>query len=531
MPNLSNSQTIKSLTITSKFTAGVFLLNKPEEVWLSLMNTIVQTLGFNNTAIYTLDIEGKTLNRVENLNNNGLVVVSPSIPLNVGVIGKVATTRKTLLINDIRECDEYSENEEHLLSLLVAPIVFQEQLLGVIHTGHTSVGFFTEYHLKTFSELAMISAIKISQIYQIDKLNKTIEHLEYSNKIQDALFDISEVTFKTQNTSEFYRHLHKCVARLTFTKNFFVALLTHNGTKIEFPYAADEFDQTMLDELDQGAIFKSLEVDLDNLSITGYTLLKNKPVLLYEKDIQRMLAAKELHVVGSIPKAWLGAPFGEGDKKGIVVVQSYSADFLFQEKDKQLLSFIAKHINNAIERMDAKQELLFSALYDSLTSLPNRSLFRDKIDSAFLHCQNNRSSNIAILFLDVDRFKEVNDTYGHHIGDELLIAIAKRIKETLRKTDTLARLGGDEFAILLDGHLVRDTILRITKNIISVMSQPFKINDLNIVSSVSIGISTYKDDSDSAEKILIDADHAMYQAKISGRNQYIFFETLGSIQK
>ncbi|MEH6446723.1 MAG: diguanylate cyclase, partial [Oceanospirillaceae bacterium] len=528
MSKLSNYQTIKSLTITNQFAADTFLLTTSEEVWVSLTNTIIQVLGFDKAVIYTLDIGGKVLNRIDALSSEEPVVVSPIIHL---IIGKVDATRKALLINDTREYDDYIENGEGLLSELAVPIVFQEQLLAVVHSRHANAGFYTEYHLKTLTELASISAMKISQICKVDVLNETIENLEYSNKIQDALFDISEVTFKTKSTSEFYRHLHQCVYRLTFTKNFFVALLTHNGTKIEFPYAVDEFDQTMLDDLDQGAIFKSLEVDPDNLSITGYTLLKNEPVLLYEKDLHRMLSAKELHVVGSIPKAWLGAPFGAGDKKGIVVVQSYSPDFLFQEKDKQLLSFVAKHINSAIERMDAKQELLFSALYDSLTSLPNRSLFRDKIENAFLHCQSDRSSNIAILFLDVDRFKEVNDTYGHYIGDELLIAIAKTIRGALRKTDTLARIGGDEFAILLDGNIVHDTILRVTKKIIAAMSEPFKINGLSITSSVSIGISTYNDGGDSAEKLLIDADHAMYQAKLSGRNQYVFFKALGSTHK
>jgi len=239
-----------------------------------------------------------------------------------------------------------------------------------------------------------------------------------------------------------------------------------------------------------------------------------------------MLDANEIHIIGSIPKAWLGVPFGSGDNKGIVVVQSYSTDFLFQQKDKQLLSFVAKHINNAIERMQAKQHLLFLALHDFLTKLPNRSLFKDRTEHAFLHCQNNRSNNIAILFIDVDRFKQVNDTYGHHIGDKLLIAIVKEIQVTLRRTDTLARLGGDEFAILLDGSIDHDTICRITENIICAMAQPFNINGLNITSSVSIGISTYCNTIDSAEKLLINADHAMYQAKLLGRNQYVFFDAL-----
>ena len=325
---------------------------------------------------------------------------------------------------------------------------------------------------------------------------------------------------------EFYRHLHQCIGRLTFAKNFFVALLKDNGKTIEFPYAVDEFDQDIVDEFDQGKIFAKVAIDPNNLSITGYTLSKDKPFLLYEQDIQKMLDSKELYILGSIPKAWLGVPFGQNENKGIVVVQSYSTDFLFQEKDKQLLSFVAKHINNAIERMEAQQKLQFLALHDPLTNLPNRSLFKDRIQHAFLHCKNYRHENMAILFIDVDRFKQVNDTYGHHIGDKLLIKIAKNIKAALRTTDTLARLGGDEFAILLDGKIDHETICRIAENIINAMKTAFNIEGLNIASSLSIGIANYNHESISADQILIDADHAMYQAKLKGRNQYVFFEAL-----
>ena len=176
-------------------------------------------------------------------------------------------------------------------------------------------------------------------------------------------------------------------------------------------------------------------------------------------------------------------------------------------------------------------KLQFLALHDPLTCLPNRSLFQDRIQHAFLHCQNNHLDNIAILFIDVDRFKQINDSYGHHVGDKLLIAIVNAITTTLRNTDTLARLGGDEFAILLDGKIDHEAICRITENIIVAMTGAFNIDGLTIFSSVSIGIATYSESRDSAEQLLIDADHAMYQAKLKGRNQYVFFETLEEQKK
>jgi diguanylate cyclase (GGDEF)-like protein len=537
---LSKSQTIKSLIITNQFATDILLLNTPNEVWQYLAQNIVEKLGFDDAVIYTLDAGGETLSRmsgfekktsfnrdkssnieIKNTSSNSMV-----IPFNEGVIGKVAATKQPILVKDTREFDGYIVDDETTLSELAVPILFKEQLLGVIDSEHARVDFYTEYHLRTLTALASLTAMKISQIIKVDGLEEVIENLEYANKIQDALFEIAELTFNTSTMGHFYRSLHQCIGRITFAKNFFVALLKNDGKTIEFPYAADELDQDIVDDLDQGKIFNKVAINPQNLSITGYTLSKNKPFLLYEKDIQSMLDHKELYILGSIPKAWLGVPFGHGDNKGIVVVQSYNTDFLFQEKDKQLLSFVAKHIHNAIERMAAKQKLQFLALHDSLTDLPNRSLFKDRIQHSFLHCQNNRQDNLAILFIDVDRFKQVNDTYGHHVGDKLLTAIAKSITTTLRNTDTLARLGGDEFAILLDGKIDYETICRITESIIEATSRAFNIDGLNISSSVSIGIATYSDASESAEQLLIDADHAMYQAKLKGRNQYAFFEAL-----
>ena len=540
MSELSKSQTIKSLTITNQFATDILLLNTPNEVWQYLAQNIIEKLGFDDAVIYTLDEGGKTLSRMSGFKKNTVINNDNTcntqlndtsanlmvIPFNEGVIGKVAATKQPILVRDTRDFESYIADGEVTLSELAVPILFKEQLLGVIDTEHAQVDFYTEYHLKTLTALASIAAMKISHIIREDGLAEIIENLEYANKIQDALFEIAELTFKTNTMGEFYRSLHQCIGRLTFAKNFFVALLKDNGETIEFPYAVDELDQDAVDEFDLGEIFEKVRIDPENLSITGYTLSKDTPFLLYEKDIQKMLDNKDLYILGSIPKAWLGVPFGSGDNKGIVVVQSYSTDFLFQEKDKQLLSFVAKHINDAIERMEAKQKLEFLALHDPLTDLPNRSLFKDRIQHAFLHCQNNRQDNIALLFIDVDRFKQVNDTYGHHVGDKLLIAIVKSIKTTLRNTDTLARLGGDEFAILLDGKIDHETICRISENIINAMAEAFNIDGLNVSSSLSIGIATYTSASTNAEQLLIDADHAMYQAKLKGRNQYVFFEAL-----
>ena len=219
MSELSKSQTIKSLTITNQFATDILLLNTPNEVWQYLAENIVEKLGFDDAVIYTLDAGAKTLSRMsgfkkstfldnDKITNTRLSDTSANlmvIPFNQGVIGKVAATKQPILVKDTRKFDGYIQDGETTLSELAVPILFKEQLLGVIDTEHARADFYTEYHLKTLTALASIAAMKISQIIRVDGLEEIIENLEYANKIQDALFEIAELTFKTKTMGEFYR--------------------------------------------------------------------------------------------------------------------------------------------------------------------------------------------------------------------------------------------------------------------------------------------------------------------------------------
>ena len=236
MSELSKSQTIKSLTITNQFATDILLLNTPNEVWQYLAQNIVEKLGFDDAVIYTLDTGGETLSRMSGFDKKTSVGEakfsntqirdtssnSMIIPFNQGVIGKVAATKKAILVKDTREFESYIVDDETTLSELAVPILFKEQLLGVIDSEHTQVDFYTEYHLRTLTALASITAIKISQIIKVDGLEEIIDNLEYSNKIQDALFEIAELTFKTKTIGEFYRHLHQCIGRLKTSLFFYM---------------------------------------------------------------------------------------------------------------------------------------------------------------------------------------------------------------------------------------------------------------------------------------------------------------------
>lgn len=175
------------------------------------------------------------------------------------------------------------------------------------------------------------------------------------------------------------------------------------------------------------------------------------------------------------------------------------------------------------ERRKAEQQLYFEAHHDALTKLPNRAMFSDRLSYAIRHLKRYPNQRFSVLFIDLDRFKIINDTLGHHVGDQFLIEIAKRLRACVRDNDVLARLGGDEFVVLLDAVKSDDTE-EVASRIISAIEQPYIIESNTLYSSASIGIAVCSSHYKSADEILRDADAAMYQAKNLGRGRYVFFD-------
>jgi diguanylate cyclase (GGDEF)-like protein/PAS domain S-box-containing protein len=163
------------------------------------------------------------------------------------------------------------------------------------------------------------------------------------------------------------------------------------------------------------------------------------------------------------------------------------------------------------------------ANYDHLTQLPNRRLFRDRLEQSMKLAHRN-SDFMALLFIDLDRFKAVNDTLGHAIGDKLLREAAERISQCVRGTDTVARMGGDEFTVILSPISERIYAGKVAETIIQMLADPFNIDGRELNISASIGIAIYPADADQAEQLFKNSDAAMYAAKEAGRSQFRYFE-------
>lgn len=185
---------------------------------------------------------------------------------------------------------------------------------------------------------------------------------------------------------------------------------------------------------------------------------------------------------------------------------------------------IAGSQTDITDRKQAEEQLRHNAFYDALTQLPNRVLFMDKLSHAIARAKQSDNYLFAVLFLDLDRFKVINDSLGHLVGDQLLIAIARRVETCLRAGDTFARLGGDEFTILLDNiHDVEDAI-QVSDRILQELTLPFNLNGHEVFTTASIGIALSTTNYDQPEDLLRDADTTMYRAKAGGKARFEIFD-------
>jgi diguanylate cyclase (GGDEF)-like protein/PAS domain S-box-containing protein len=175
-----------------------------------------------------------------------------------------------------------------------------------------------------------------------------------------------------------------------------------------------------------------------------------------------------------------------------------------------------------VERRQAEARVHHMAYHDSLTGLPNRALLSDRLDRAMLAVQRSERK-LAVMFLDLDRFKTINDSLGHLTGDHLLKEVASRLCRAVRASDTVARLGGDEFVVLVPGIRGPEECIHVAEKIIEVLATAFPFEGRNLHITPSIGICVYPDDGDDVETLMRHADAAMYHAKASGRNNYQFF--------
>lgn len=545
-----------------------------EQIYRDVHRIIGQLMTAKNfyICLYTEDRKSFTFPYfIDQYDDARMVAEVPAEALMRGMTGYVLRRGEPILCtkNDIEGLVEAGE-VNFLGSLPVdwlgVPLIANDEFIGamVVQSYVEEMRYKTEdLELLMFVSQHVVNALerfRHREYLESEVTKRTAElrqtNVELRSEIKDrekaelqnaVLFSISELTNTAEDMSTFYRQLHIEVSRLIQAENFYIALLTENRQQVYFPYYADENG------------FQARQRSLQK-GLTEYVLRNRKPAYVDAKIRDSLVAKGEVVLSesrGILAHQWLGSPLMlDGRTFGVIATQTYAKDKPFSREDLELLNFVAHHVSVAIDRRRASEQLAkansflekriaerteelveeierrkeieaqlyHDAHHDNLTGLPNRAMFAERVNQALARQKRQPQDNFALLFVDLDRFKNINDTLGHSAGDEFLLEVARRIHGAIREPDFLARLGGDEFVILLEPVKTVDDTKDVASRIIETMKAPFRLNGQEHFSGASIGIATCRGPDDTTDRLLRDADAAMYEAKNLGRGRYVVFD-------
>lgn len=318
--------------------------------------------------------------------------------------------------------------------------------------------------------------------------------------MQAALYAISEAAHAAEDLLALFERIHQIVGDLLPVDNFSVTLYDRTTNHLSFPYYVGE----------------RIPTPRPGQSAAGTLcaeVIRTRQALLLTPDNMDSRLKELQFTFRTTPLSWLGVPLNsQNGTIGVLFVKSYPGGVCYSEKDQELLQFVSTQIATAIERQQMQIRLKHMAQYDQLTALPNRGLLHDRLKVA-LSTARREDGQLSVLFIDLDKFKQVNDTLGHSAGDRLLQGVAQRLTQCLRESDTVARVGGDEFVVLLPRISSREQASVVAEKIRNSLSSPFTIDGHSLSMVPSIGIAHYPEHGDCEQHLLNYADKAMYAMK------------------
>jgi len=392
------------------------------------------------------------------------------------------------------------------------------EVAGKVVAGQPLLHFENRYLRKDGQVVHVMWSARWSEAEQMRfAVARDITDRKRADALQASLYAISDAAHSTEDLDVVFQRIHQIIGALLPAANLFVALCDESKDELTFPYCADESGQAPAPQ----KLASTLSAEV----------IRTGQALLAAPDAGEGLSGLGRPGFDRDSSNWLGVPLHA--KKGVIgalVVQSHRAERPYTQKDTELLQFVSAQIAPAIERKQMEIWLQHIAQHDPLTDLPNRELFHDRLQTALLLAERNQTQ-LALLYLDLDKFKQVNDTLGHPVGDLLLQEAARRLRQCVRDSDTVGRVGGDEFMVLLNGIPLREHALSVAEKIRVAIGHPFELAGHSVHISPSIGIALFPEHGDDYKQLIRYADEAMYDAKKNGGNRSRISSRLSILKK
>jgi len=510
---------VKQLTALHDISLISIEVDNEDELINRVTDIIGQNLFTHNFGILLLDEESRILKahpsyRFFSTEERRMM----DVPLDQGVTGQAARTGQAQRIGNVRLIPDYFDVDERTISELCVPIKFKDQILGVINAESIWRNAFSEDDERLLVILAGQIATALEQIRKAQAERKWLDQLARSNDLIYALAQITTHIEKAFDTDDIIRNLGTELGKINLT----CIMAIYDKERGQFTVNYTSMEPRFLEIVENGLghplikyIFARDKLNIDNLLYP--TVLSNPAI-----EIQMLFANTHLEGIQRIlHKLGIGAETDplrlpllfEDNLLGILWIWGKN----LSRADLPIMSIFAKQIGVSLERARLYQEVQSLALTDPLTGLHNRRSLFELGRVEFARAQRMDRA-FCCMMLDLDHFKQINDTYGHPVGDQVLQEFADRCKRSVREVDLVGRYGGEELIILLP-ETDRPTSMQVAERLrTSIAATPIKVDDKEIALTVSIGVATKDENTQQLETVIARADQAMYIAKHRGRN-------------
>ncbi|WP_189003143.1 EAL domain-containing protein [Deinococcus roseus] len=427
------------------------------------------------------------------------------LPLTVASEGSASgytiRTRRPLLIQDVSTSSNYTAAMPGVTSCVSVPVFSGSRVLGAL-VIESEDRVLDNQDLSLMQRVAeqLGIAIENAELHERTKLDLTRAH---------ALYQVSQTLHHTGSQETLLEQICQSVMQALPARWCLIYIMDFEQEQVEYA-ASTARDASPLPMISFPELMSGL---------TGWTLKQHRPTLSLkgqadEREGPQVQQHRSSNDIGSLivaPLIYQGKPIGT------LTALNNLDDPDFSEADVDWMMSIANQVAIALAQRKLINQIQHLAYHDPLTSLPNRLLFEEQLKQAIARAKR-LDTKLALLFIDLDGFKNVNDTLGHHIGDLLLHTLSGRFKERTRESDSFARMGGDEFAMILNDLRDPADAVQVAQKFLDLLKMPFHINMHELFISASIGISVYPDNGTDVNTLLKHADTAMYRAKASGKN-------------